>query len=656
MGNKSIKIKTTPGSGDKYLKVKLEQDVDQFEILSLKISQKDLYGSFNADFGMLIGRVIANGGVGIPNAKISIFIPITDEDKLNSDILSIYPYTSPRDKNLDGVRYNLLPRVSVNNPYIVSGDYAPKVPVGTFPTKEEITTNETYIEVYEKYYKFTTVTNASGDYMIYGVPVGNQTVHMSVDITDIGKYSMNPSTLIKNLGYSPNLFTDNGTRIKFSTDLDTLPNVETQEIAVEVRPFWGDTNNFEIGITRQDFKIRAVLLSSFVVFGGGFTDAQTGAWGSGDSSGDREWLYHMSGDDNTTVSISSKRIGTVNETIYYIPNTISDSDVTSGNYDPSQYRILDKTEYTQFIENGQFCYVIPCNRRKIVTDANGNEVVVDNNNPNGVFTEFIGFFEIDYSNLKELPIDGSGDLDGKSPNENRMRLKIPQSASFGNTFNNTDDANTTIWRKQNYKFTGGEFFSVAKFNGLYSGKGGTLEPNQLARDPFFNVGVIIVDDAGDFPDTNSSFEYPSNGGTDVGSLAFGAEWMNFSVYHPQMTNYGGRGGDKVNLGLTINPDGFSYIRDNTQLIAEKVVNTIYMGRSDIHQTDFIPVPKEDILNIISHTIDGTSKKGFRSIDFPYFGDPLIGTGYKSTGSVKYFYKGLSSTNDCIMFLRRLSLI
>lgn len=654
MGNKSFKIKTSPT--DKFIKIKLEQETELVEILSLKISQKDLYSNFNASFGCLIGRVIANGGIGIPNVKISIFIPISDDDKNNSEIFAIYPYTTPRDKNLDGVRYNLLPRVAINNPFITVGQYSPTVPIGIQPTKEELTTNQTYLEVYEKYYKYSTVTNTSGDYMIYGCPVGVQTIHLSADITDIGKYSMNPATMIKNLGYSPNLFTENGTKIKFSTDLETLPNVETQEQSIEIRSFFGDSDNFEIGITRQDFKIKALLLNSFTLFGGAFTDSQSGSWGTGDSSDDRQWLYHINGDGLSNVSISSKRIGTIKETIFYLPNTITDADILGNNYDASSFKVLDRTEYTQYIEAGQFCYIVPCNRRKVVTDDNGNEIVVTNDNPNGVFTEFKGYVVFDYSDRTELPMDNAPTLHGRSSNENRMRLKFPQSASLGNTFDKNDsNVNTINWKKQHYTFTGSNFYSIAKFNGLYSGKGGTLEPNVLARDPFYNVGVIVTTGSGDFPDINTSFEYPSNGGTDIGSAAFGVEWMNFSYYAMQHSNYSGRGGDEVNQGLTINPDEIFFIRDNNQLIGAKEKNTIYMGRSDIHATDIIAVPKEDILNIIDRTLEGSTLKGFKDNDPPYNVHPLIGT-YKSTGTRKYFYKGLSPTNDCVMFLRNLNLI
>jgi hypothetical protein len=82
MANNSIRIRTTPGSS-KNVRIKLEQDFDFLEILSLKISQEDLYQTFCANYGVVVGRVIANKGFGLANAKVSVFIPITEEDQKN---------------------------------------------------------------------------------------------------------------------------------------------------------------------------------------------------------------------------------------------------------------------------------------------------------------------------------------------------------------------------------------------------------------------------------------------------------------------------------------------------------------------------------------------------------------------------------------------
>jgi len=119
----------------------------------------------------VVGRVIANEGFGVPNAKVSVFVPISDEDEKNDLIKDLYPFKTVSSKNKN-VRYNLL---------LSKATCELNSAVGTFPTKEEVLNNDIMIEVFDKYYKYTTKTNGSGDYMIFGVPTGQQTVHMDVD-------------------------------------------------------------------------------------------------------------------------------------------------------------------------------------------------------------------------------------------------------------------------------------------------------------------------------------------------------------------------------------------------------------------------------------------------------------------------------------------
>lgn len=713
MSNKSLRIPTTVGGNDKYVSVKLENSVDFFEILSLKISQKDVYGSFNSDYGVVVGRVIANGGVGIPNAKLSIFIPISDDDKLNAAISAIYPYSSPRDKDLDGVRYNLLPRVATNNPFLVAGDYSPKVPIGTFPTKEEITTNDSYLEVYEKYYKFTTVTNTSGDYMFFGVPIGIQTVHMSVDITDIGKYSMTPATMVNNLGYSPNLFTDNGTKIKYSTDLETLPNVELQEIAVEVRPFWGDSTNFEIGITRQDFKIRALLTTSFVVFGSAFTDNQRGTWGQNDinSGDDYEEMWRINNDANLNLGISVKRIGTIATDIYYIPATINDDDIDSGNFDTENDVIqLTDGEFVKFIDAGEFVYLINTNRRKVITNEFGDEVEVDPTNSSGVFTEFRGMFYCSYGGDGQLPTPSYSEISGGKFDDHtffgiRWKMKIPQyhpdditdditnpdkfnselfnplTAIYGATANSnlkshgketsiTKEGYNDMWRKMNFKFVASKYYSIAKHHALSFNSGGGYFYDNINQgtDQFWNTGTITVTGGGDADDSNPDYGLQRN--TTMTGGAFAGQWLNFCLYFPQHTFYYSDDKEsKSNDNPVSRPDGDDntmYLGNTIRLIS-KTTNTSTYLRNDFHKTMFVEVPKEDIINILDKTIKGTTTKGFRNNQSPYTSDPLIGNYmYRNrtnttpqitilNTNTSYFYKG-HDTADCILYLNSLGLI
>ncbi len=259
----TIRIRTTPNDGDKYLKVKLEQDWDFIEILSLKISQEDTYRKFCSDYGVIVGRVIINNGFGVPNAKVSVFIPLDDIDKNDPLISGLYPFEVISDKDSEGIRYNLLPKdmSPTNDCY---------TPVGTFPSKREILDNETLLNVYCKYYKFTTTTNHAGDFMIFGVPLGTYIVHVDADISDIGIASQRPYDLISQ-GTPTKLFAST-TKFKDDKNLDKLIQVKTMNSGVNVQPFWGDKDNCEIGITRLDFDLNYSLKPAAIFMGSIYGD------------------------------------------------------------------------------------------------------------------------------------------------------------------------------------------------------------------------------------------------------------------------------------------------------------------------------------------------------------------------------------------------
>ncbi len=260
MANESIRIRTTPGV-DKNIRIKLEQDFDFLEILSLKINQEDLYQTFCSDYGVVVGRVVINKGFGVPNAKVSVFIPISSEDQKNQLIKDLYPFKTPYQKDNNGVRYNLL--LSKATCFLNTA-------VGSFPTKNDVLDNDIVLEVFDKYYKYTTKTNNSGDFMLFGVPIGQQQMHMDVDISDIGAASVRPYDLIAE-GYPEKLF-ESKVKFKTSTNLDSLPQIKSGNKSVEVIPFWGDNEQCEIGITRLDFDTGVNVTPTALFFGSIFSD------------------------------------------------------------------------------------------------------------------------------------------------------------------------------------------------------------------------------------------------------------------------------------------------------------------------------------------------------------------------------------------------
>ena len=239
----SYRIRTKPGV-DSSIKILIDQEFEYLEILSLKILQSQIYTRQCSDYGVIVGRVSVNNGFGIPNAKVSVFVPLDSMDENDPVISDLYPYKTLADLNEDGYRYNLLP---------YKRQHGGHNPTGTFFTREDVLINPSLIEVYDKYYKYNAVTNDSGDYMIFGVPVGSQTVVVDIDLSDIGEFSLSPQDLIRMGVTTPSQVA--GTYFKASTNLRELPQIITFNRTLEVEPLWGQPEICNLGITRTDFDL-----------------------------------------------------------------------------------------------------------------------------------------------------------------------------------------------------------------------------------------------------------------------------------------------------------------------------------------------------------------------------------------------------------------
>lgn len=338
---KSYRIRANVGK-DQVLNVNLQRGVDLYEVLSLKIKQEKLYKLHSSGYGVIIGRVLANDAFGIPNAKVSVFIPITNQDKLRTDLKELYPYKSVTSYDRENRRFNTLPNYKKSKCH---------KPVGTFPKKRMVLDEDLVLEVYDKYYKYTTVTNKSGDYMIFGVPTGEQIVHVDLDLSDIGVLSQRPSDFIYK-GYSINLF-DSASEFKTSTNLSDLPQIISEDVTVNVYPFWGDKSENEIAITRKDVRVQYKFEPTCVFLGSVVAD-------SSDNS-----ISH-----NCSPSTKMGELGQLvssEGTIEMIRKTIDDR-IEEFNIKGNQ--LID--------ENGVWCYQIPMNLDYVRTDEYGNIVPTDN--------------------------------------------------------------------------------------------------------------------------------------------------------------------------------------------------------------------------------------------------------------------------------------
>jgi len=341
--NRSIRIRTKVGNddADKYVSVKLDSDVNIIELLSLKIDTSNFYKMHTSDYGCIAGRVLANGGVGIPNAKISVFVSLDDKETADPIISALYPYSYVYGKDNEGRRYNLLPEEQVTSCH---------TPVGTFPSKRMVLDDDNYVEIFDKYYKYTTRSNDAGDYMIFGVPVGENIVHVDIDLSDIGMLSQRPRDMIYK-GYNITQF-ENANKFKSDTNLDNLTQIISQNDSVYVYPFWGDTEEDEIKITRNDVDVQYKFEPTCIFLGSLITDERSQGISKKCIPSDR-----MGKMDRLTTGA-----GTI-EMIRKTPD---------GNVEEKQI------QGNQLIDgNGTWCYQIPMNLDYYMTDEYGNFVPSD---------------------------------------------------------------------------------------------------------------------------------------------------------------------------------------------------------------------------------------------------------------------------------------
>lgn len=449
---------------DQKISIELKQDYNLLEILSLKFTQKDIYTSLCADYGVVCGRININNGLGIPNAKVSIFVPLNDDDSDDPVISALYPYKSTSERNENNYRYNLLPNTKQHSGH---------EPTGTFPDQSEVLNREEVLEVYEKYFKYTVKTNDSGDFMIWGVPIGSQTLHIDVDLSDVGCFSFRPNDFIRQ-GIGVDAF-KNPYQFKASSDIDSLPQIFSFDKTIEVYPFWGNQDLCEIGITRSDFDLSSngVKLEPVAfIIGGTFTDV-------GKNAINKNCQVNPKMGRKCDLTTKSGKIEAIRFT---------------NSKDENNNPILELYDINEEIgEDGSFVLPLPMNMDYLYTNEYGENDYT--NDPNkGVPTSACYRLRIgiDDSGLARVRTNA----DYLLPNIREYTNDIDKSYSFSTDLNDypTDAINTLILNKIDnqyypkdyfYRFTYNKVYTVSSFQGSFFNDFG------FSRDKFLGIKEIL---------------------------------------------------------------------------------------------------------------------------------------------------------------------
>jgi hypothetical protein len=668
--HKSLRVRTN--IGDTYLSVNLDQTYESLDILSLKIYQRDVYRLFDADYSIIVGRVTAQD-IGIPNCRISVFVP-TNEDTIigptqlddikKIEAATIYPFKTVFDKDGYGKIYNLLPRYSRNrglngfsaNEFGIGS--TPKTPVGTFPEKEEILTNETLAYVYDKYYKYSTITNESGDYILVVPSNRTYTVNMSCDITDIGRFSTTAALLKAEGGFPDNYFSEDGLTVNPEIPLERLPNIDIQNQTIYVKPLWSQNpDNGNVGINRLDFKLQKKIQPYVTVIGNYFTQNPDHRWENNqDNDGGRT--------DPNHIKIPSHLKGSLELQIFTLKNTVSESDAellnnlttitTLNNYDiNSDILLLDNSKYQFYQNDGNAIITINCNRNKVITNEFGEIISVADDNEAGAFTSFRGYFWVENTERVSNP-------DSQTRGA-KIKLRVPLREKDNRYYigsSNYED----VWR--HYKFDYGEIYGWTQKNEVRNNSIGPADERLENQTNILYFGKIFQTPGTDpslalIPNANNgSFEelgnapFP-NGYSDyrmyknfynhikcvygIGDItrfvALKNQWMNFSLYfinflYNTSLSVGTR---QVDFYITTSGD----LIDNQQPLGANEINSKWVANGQFINTDFFKVNKEDLLKFFTYEIEGIRQLGFKipkaelKGEYPRYNNSNYGPGFNN---------------------------
>ena len=429
--------------------------------------------------------------------KFLSLYPLTDEDEQDEVIKDFYPYKKVNDKDEEGYKYNLLPKEKQSCNHS---------PTGTFPIPEEILNIPTLLEVYKKYYKYTTKTNESGDFMIWGVPLGNQTIHCSVDVSDIGCYSMHPYDFI-NQGKPLEEFVS-ALEFKTSENLDSLPQIIIQNKTLEVVPFWGDDDLCNVGITRVDFDLRdssVEIVPSATFIGSIITDDDSNYVDSNGLPG--KYLGNL-----CNLTTGTGLIETIRETIQ-----LEDDGCT-----PKLEKFSLKNGGKVIDGNGAWVTQLPMNLDFIITNEYGQQVISDN--PNfGIPTRAKYRFRIGFDNKGSTIRNGSYLV----PNlrEYTTPLDYPASYVFSTSYNDYPEVGPVTFDKTPaynaedyfYEFRPNRVYTVSSFIDNYRKTSSRGDTNNRWR----FIGIKGINPPTEQRCTDITKEFPSNDVFRGGSFLFG---------------------------------------------------------------------------------------------------------------------------------------
>jgi hypothetical protein len=218
---------------DYFLNIKLNRSIDVLDTLNIYNVPYNEGTKFTNDTGVLYGKIeaiqviIDDSGnklrIPIKNASVGIFNP-SDE----------IPSIGSVDQDGNRIRMNLFENLNSNNILKSYGSFQ------SFLTDTKYSPKDVENDTIPPKYKYTSLTNENGEFVLHGIPVGQQTLMVEIDLL---KQGLEPEEVA--LNFFPYSVLDD-------PNVSNIPHLYFNQFPINIVPSWGE---IQTGYTQVDLAI-----------------------------------------------------------------------------------------------------------------------------------------------------------------------------------------------------------------------------------------------------------------------------------------------------------------------------------------------------------------------------------------------------------------
>ena len=222
---------------DYYLNIKVNRSINTLDTLNIYNVPVNEATKFTNDTGVLFGKIDAIQVIKDDSGN-KIKIPLRDTVVGIFNPSDEIPSIGSLDQNGDRITLSLYE----NLPY----DVSLPANLSGYPTFQSFLTDVNYskndfenLNIPAKY-KYTTITNENGEFVLHNIPIGQQTLMIEVDLLKLG---LNPEEVALNFFPYPTVDDPN---------VSTIPHYYFNQFPINIVPSWGD---LQTGYTEANLSI-----------------------------------------------------------------------------------------------------------------------------------------------------------------------------------------------------------------------------------------------------------------------------------------------------------------------------------------------------------------------------------------------------------------